>query len=149
LPQERQQLNFQNHHCAPLQLPQFSRKQFFKRQTMKTLNRMRLKLCRAIFLLILPALLTDMARAISFPNEPTNSPLDSWSFYDHTNWTSDYGYAWYAEQGLNPFTASMGGQDPDLDGLVNYQEYQFGTRPLVSEGSAIWVSTPNGTTSIP
>ena len=24
---------------------------------------------------------------------PTNAPLDSWSFYDSTNWTSDYGYA--------------------------------------------------------
>ena len=24
---------------------------------------------------------------------PTNAPLDSWSFYDNTNWTSDYGYA--------------------------------------------------------
>jgi Concanavalin A-like lectin/glucanases superfamily len=24
---------------------------------------------------------------------PTNAPLDSWSFYDHTNWTSDLGYA--------------------------------------------------------
>lgn len=24
---------------------------------------------------------------------PTNEPLNSWTFYDHTNWTSDYGYA--------------------------------------------------------
>ncbi|MGH7978937.1 MAG: LamG-like jellyroll fold domain-containing protein [Limisphaerales bacterium] len=24
---------------------------------------------------------------------PTNTPLDSWSFLDHTNWTSDLGYA--------------------------------------------------------
>jgi hypothetical protein len=65
--------------------------------------------------------------------------------------TDSYGvpYAWYAEQGLNPFTAGMGGQDPDLDGLLNYQEYFYGTKPTVSEGFAVWISTPNGTTSIP
>jgi hypothetical protein len=27
------------------------------------------------------------------PPGPTNLPLDSWSFWDHTNWTSDAGYA--------------------------------------------------------
>ncbi|MGH7989157.1 MAG: hypothetical protein ACREDS_03040, partial [Limisphaerales bacterium] len=27
------------------------------------------------------------------PGGPTNAPLDSWSFLDHTNWTSDLGYA--------------------------------------------------------
>ena len=26
-------------------------------------------------------------------NNPTYTPLDSWSFYDRTNWTSDHGYA--------------------------------------------------------
>ena len=57
-------------------------------------------------------------------------------------------FAWYAINGLSP---SNGGatQDPDQDGLLNYQEYLFGTQPQVSEGFAIWVSTPNGTSSIP
>ena len=26
-------------------------------------------------------------------NYPSYTPLDSWSFYDHANWTSDHGYA--------------------------------------------------------
>jgi len=28
-----------------------------------------------------------------FKGGPTNTPLDSWSFNDHTNWTSDFGYS--------------------------------------------------------
>jgi hypothetical protein len=57
-------------------------------------------------------------------------------------------FAWYAINGLSP---NNGGatQDPDQDGLLNYQEYLYGTQPQVSEGFAIWVSTPNGTSSIP
>jgi hypothetical protein len=83
--------------------------------------------------------LTDAYEKLVMEVDPNGSQTDSYGVP----------YAWYAEQGLNPFTASMGGQDPDLDGLLNYQEYQFGSRPLVSEGFSIWVSTPNGTTSIP
>jgi len=83
--------------------------------------------------------LTDAYEKLVMEVDPNGSQTDSYGVP----------YAWYAEQGLNPFTASMGGQDPDQDGLLNYQEYQFGTRPLVSEGFTIWVSTPNGTTSIP
>jgi len=65
--------------------------------------------------------------------------------------TDSYGvpYAWYAANGLVPITNGLAIQDPDQDGLLNYQEYQYGTRPLVSEGFTVWVSTPNGTTSIP
>ncbi len=65
--------------------------------------------------------------------------------------TDSYGvpYAWYAENGLTSLTAGLGGQDPDLDGLLNYQEYLYGTKPLVSEGFAVWVSQLNGTSSIP
>ncbi len=54
--------------------------------------------------------------------------------------------AWYLQNNLTPFEAT---QDPDQDGLLNWQEYQYGTNPNVSEGFAVWVSTPNGTTSIP
>jgi hypothetical protein len=62
--------------------------------------------------------------------------------------TDAYGvpYAWYAMNGLSISSAT---QDPDHDGLLNYQEYFYGTKPIVSEGFSIWVSTPNGTTSIP
>ena len=56
-------------------------------------------------------------------------------------------YAWYAENDLTPITAGMGLQDPDLDGLPNYQEYLYGTRPSVSEGFSIWMV--NGTAVIP
>ena len=41
--------------------------------------------------------LTPKVQGIGLPsgdtNEPTYTVLDSWSFADHTNWTSDYGYA--------------------------------------------------------
>jgi hypothetical protein len=64
--------------------------------------------------------------------------------------TDSYGvpYAWYAEQGIVPATAGMGAQDPDWDGLLNYQEYQYGTRPQVSEGFAVW-TTASSNSSIP
>lgn len=55
-------------------------------------------------------------------------------------------YAWYLQNGLSPQSAL---QDPDQDGLLNYQEYYYGTRPQVSEGFAVWVGAPNGTTVIP
>jgi hypothetical protein len=55
-------------------------------------------------------------------------------------------YAWYIQNGLSP---SSGLQDPDHDGLMNYQEYLYGTRPGVSEGFAIWTVAVNGTTVIP
>ena len=55
-------------------------------------------------------------------------------------------YAWYAQFGLGAQSAM---QDPDLDGLLNYQEYLYGSKPTVPEGTTIWVGTPNGTSSIP
>ncbi len=57
--------------------------------------------------------------------------------------------AWYLAQGLNPQTAAIATQDPDLDGLLNWQEYLYGTNPQASEGFAVWVSAPNGTSGIP
>jgi hypothetical protein len=53
-------------------------------------------------------------------------------------------YAWYVQNGLNVQSALL---DPDQDGLVNYKEYQYGTRPQVSEGFSVW-ATP-GNSSIP
>jgi hypothetical protein len=65
--------------------------------------------------------------------------------------TDSYGvpYAWYAENGLVPITAGLATQDPDYDGLLNWQEYLWGTNPNVSEGFAIWVSSPGGVLGIP
>jgi len=69
----------------------------------------------------------------------------------HTNSSDGFSTpnAWYLAQGLNPQTANIGMQDPDGDGLLNWQEYLYGTNPLVSEGFAVWVSEPNGTSGIP
>jgi hypothetical protein len=58
-------------------------------------------------------------------------------------------YAWYAQHGLTTITNGLATSDPDQDAIVNYQEYLYGTKPQISEGFAIWVSTPNGTSSIP
>jgi hypothetical protein len=65
--------------------------------------------------------------------------------------TDGYGvpYAWYAENGLVPITNGLAVQDPDGDALLNYQEYQYGTKPNVSEGFSIWAGAANGTTAIP
>lgn len=56
--------------------------------------------------------------------------------------------AWIAINGLEGNTNILS-QDPDQDGLNNWQEYLYGTKPLVSEGFAIWVSSPAGVSGIP
>ena len=66
---------------------------------MKTVNH--IKLNYQLFRLIIPAILlcflSGAAGAqVPLPGGkfgPTNTPLDSWSFQDSTNWTSDLGYA--------------------------------------------------------
>jgi hypothetical protein len=65
--------------------------------------------------------------------------------------TDAYGVpiGWYAQHGLDPVTPGIGGQDPDQDGLLNYQEYLYGTNPQVSEGFGLWVGTPSGASGIP
>jgi len=62
--------------------------------------------------------------------------------------TDAYGvpYAWYAMNGLSIGSAT---QDPDHDGLLNYQEYFYGTKPIVSEGFSIWISQPVTTSNLP
>ena len=58
-------------------------------------------------------------------------------------------YAWYAQNGMVPIVAGLATQDPDHDGLLNWQEYLWGTKPTVSEGFAMWVSSPGGVSGIP
>jgi len=56
----------------------------------------------------------------------------------------DVPYAWYVQNGLDVGSAL---QDPDQDALLNYQEYQYGTKPQVSEGFNVW--TTDGNSVIP
>lgn len=55
--------------------------------------------------------------------------------------------AWAAMHGL--FGTNIANLDPDLDGLLNKQEYLWGTQPLVSEGTNIWVASPAGISGVP
>ncbi len=57
--------------------------------------------------------------------------------------------AWYLWNGLNPQISGIATNDADGDGLLNYQEYLYGTNPQVSEGFAVWVSEPELTSGIP
>lgn len=56
--------------------------------------------------------------------------------------------AWVALNGLVG-TNGLATNDPDLDGLTNWQEYLYGTKPLVPEGNTIWVGNPAGYSGIP
>jgi hypothetical protein len=69
----------------------------------------------------------------------------------HGAWSDGYGtpLAWYIWQGLNPQTPGIATQDIGQDGLANWQKYLYGANPLVSEGFAVWVGAPNGTSAIP
>jgi len=83
--------------------------------------------------------LTDAYEELVLQMNPQSSQFDSFNVP----------YAWYAENGLLPLTSGLATQDPDQDGLLNYQEYQYGTNPKVAEGFTIWVSTTSSTAGIP
>jgi len=74
-------------------------------------------------------------------------------FFWARSWTSYDGYgvpwAWYVEQGFDPITPGLGTQDVDADGLVNAQEYQWGSDPQEPEGFSVWVSSPAGYAGMP
>ncbi len=55
---------------------------------------------------------------------------------------------WIALNGLIG-AANLANLDPDMDGLSNMQEYLYGTKPLVSEGFAVWVNTNGLINGIP
>jgi hypothetical protein len=57
--------------------------------------------------------------------------------------------AWKVLEGLSTTDPNLAGEDPDGDGLLNYQEYLYGTNPKVSEGFNVWVSEPEMTSGIP
>ncbi len=57
--------------------------------------------------------------------------------------------AWYLQNNLNPLASGVATQDPNQDGLANWEEYLWGSDPQVAEGFGVWVSTPSGTTCIP
>jgi len=50
---------------------------------------------------------------------------------------------------MNGLNISSATQDTDQDGLLNYQEYFYGTKPTVSEGFSIWISQPATTSNLP
>lgn len=58
--------------------------------------------------------------------------------------------AWKVLWGINPQPGQgVASQDPDFDGLCNWQEYLWGTDPVQPEGLAIWVGSPAGVSGIP
>lgn len=57
---------------------------------------------------------------------------------------------WKVLWGINAQSGQgVASQDPDYDGLSNWQEYLWGSNPQHSEGLTVWVSSPAGVTGIP
>ncbi len=99
------------------------------------------------FLFLLPATVRAFAPP-GFPSQPTNSPLNSWSFYDHTNWTSDYGYAPVSFTNLNYSYLGDGSSlvvDTNVPAWLQYNVYENdGTTNLtVNNGSVTFWFAPN------
>ena len=57
--------------------------------------------------------------------------------------------AWYIWQGLNPQTPGIGTQDLNGSGLLNWQDYLYGSNPQGSVTFSVWVGEPSGTSGIP
>jgi hypothetical protein len=108
---------------------------------------------RLIILQILIFTLAQAARADvpGFPDggdEPTNTPLDSWSFYDHTNWTSDNGY--FPGSFTNIISSPLGDfnslvVDTNIPAWLQYNVYENdGTTNLtVDNGTVTFWFAPN------
>ena len=103
---------------------------------MKTVNHIKLNF--QLFQLIIPAMLLFFWRedgscpSVSrLPGDgsfgPTNSPLDSWSFQDNTNWTSDFGYAPVSFTNLNFSHLGNGASlvvDTNIPAWLQYNVYE-------------------------
>jgi hypothetical protein len=57
--------------------------------------------------------------------------------------------AWYLAHGLNPLTLGIALQDPNGNGIPNYQEYRLGNDPVAQTPFVVWVASPSGFSSIP
>jgi hypothetical protein len=86
---------------------------------------------------------------------PTNAPLDSWSFYDKTNWTSDNGYAPVSFTNLNYSYLGNGSSlvmDTNVPAWLQYNVYESdGTTNLTVDSGTVtfwfapdWSSTNAG-----
>jgi hypothetical protein len=100
---------------------------------MKTVNHIKLnyQLFRLIILAILLCSLSGAAGAqVPLPGGkfgPTNAPLDSWSFQDSTNWTSDLGYAPISFTNLNFSYLGDGASlvvDTNIPAWLQYNVYE-------------------------
>jgi len=74
-------------------------------------------------------------------------------FFRAVGWAECDGYgtpwAWYVQHGLPPLAEGVATQDSDQDGLLNWQEYQYGSEPVTAEVFSVWVSSPVGCSGIP
>jgi len=119
---------------------------FPKVTSMKTVNH--IKLNYQLFGLIIPAiLLCSLSGAAyaqmppGFKGGPTNAPLDSWSFNDYTNWTSDFGYQPISFTNLN-FSYLGNGRslvvDTNVPAWLQYNIYENdGTTNLTVDSGSV------------
>ena len=131
---------------------------------MKTVNHIKLnyQLIRLIAPVILLCSLAGAAYGQFFPGGgkfgPTNTPLDSWSFSDHTNWTSDLGYQPISFTNINYSYLGDGASlvaDTNVPAWLQYNVYESdGTTNLTVDSGSVtfwfasssWSSTNAGGT---
>jgi hypothetical protein len=125
---------------------------FQKVNSMKTVNH--IKLNSQLLRLIIPAILLCSLLGTAyaqlppgFKGGPTNMPLDSWSFNDHTNWTNDSGYPPISFTNLDFGQLGNGRSlvvDTNIPAWLNYSAYEntSGTNltvlPLDSGSVTFW-----------
>ncbi len=132
---------------------------------MKTVNH--IKSNHQLIRLIIPAMLLCSLAGTAYAQMlppggggygPTNAPLDSWSFYDSTNWTSDAGYAPVSFTNLNYSYLGNGSSlvvDTNVPAWLQYKVYENdGTTNLTVDSGTVtfwfapssWSSTNAGGT---
>jgi hypothetical protein len=127
---------------------------FQKVNSMKTVNHIKLNyqllglIISAIFLCSLAGAVHAQIDPGSGKFGPTNAPLDSWSFNDHLNWTSDSGYQPTSFTNLNFAVIGNGRSlvvDTNVPAWLQYNVYENdGTTNLtVDSGSVLFWFGPN------